>query len=78
MECKAGSGTPLASYPGLLTPAFVACSTNVGTNTGREGLGTRLELHCVNDAEEVGNEIESKQYFLVVVTEMQAVVIEMK
>ena len=35
-------------------------------------------LHCVNDAEEVGNEIESKQYFLVVVTEMQAVVTEMQ
>ena len=37
-----------------------------------------VELHCVNDAEEVGNEIESKQYFLVVVTEMQAVVTEMQ
>jgi len=35
-------------------------------------------LHCVNEAEEVGNEIESKQHFLVVVTEMQAVVTEMK
>ena len=23
-------GNPLASYPGLLTPAFVACSTNAG------------------------------------------------
>jgi len=28
-----------------------------------------VELHCVNDAEEVGSKIESKQHFLVVVTE---------
>ena len=26
-----GCAFPLASYPGLLTPAFVACSTNTGT-----------------------------------------------
>jgi len=28
--CLQVSGILLASYPGLLTPAFVACSTNVG------------------------------------------------
>jgi len=35
----------LASYPGLLTPAFVACSTNVG-----EGL---VKLITCNDVPDV-------------------------
>ena len=36
----------VASYPGLLTPAFVTCSTN----TGLEGLGTKLASGTILEA----------------------------
>jgi len=32
-------GLLLASYPGLLAPAFVACSSNISTATWRQMLG---------------------------------------
>jgi len=49
----------LASYPGLLAPAFVACSTKRQT-LGREGLGTRLyepTLHLIHLAPETTIEL---------------------
>ena len=45
---------PLALYPGLLTPAFVACSTNAGCwkrlTLGWEGLGMRLAFHQATES----------------------------